>query len=194
MIQPRGISPDERCVRDFVGVAECGLEDHSYLTPVYSDIMGGEGWVWASGGSFVYWDDDRIDTDPLFVAAENGDLRLQFDSPCVDAGSNVRIGQDIGDMDGDGNVIELAMYDVTGASPIERTTADMGAYEIQFGDLDCDGLIDFRDINPFVLALASPGAYAAAYPDCDLRMADLNANGEADFGDINPFVARLSTN
>jgi hypothetical protein len=60
------------------------------------------------------------------------------------------------------------------------------------GDLNCDGTVDFRDINPFVLALSNPSGYAAAYPDCDIQNGDINTDGSIDFADINPFVAVLS--
>lgn len=61
------------------------------------------------------------------------------------------------------------------------------------GDLNCDTRVDFGDINPFVLALTNPTAYAATFPDCDIQTGDVDANGLVDFGDINPFV-RLLTN
>jgi len=32
------------------------------------------------------------------------------------------------------------------------------------GDLNCDGTINFGDINPFVQTLADPDGYVAAYP------------------------------
>jgi hypothetical protein len=60
------------------------------------------------------------------------------------------------------------------------------------GDLNCDGAINFDDINPFVLALGDPAGYAVAYPDCDILNADCNSDGQVDFDDINPFVAILS--
>ena len=59
-------------------------------------------------------------------------------------------------------------------------------------DLNCDGVVNFGDINPFVLALSNQTAYAARYPNCDVMLADCNGDGVVDFGDINPFVARLS--
>jgi hypothetical protein len=60
------------------------------------------------------------------------------------------------------------------------------------GDVNCDGRLDFGDINPFVLALSNPAAYAATFPDCPLSQADCNRDGVVNFGDINPFVARLT--
>jgi hypothetical protein len=60
------------------------------------------------------------------------------------------------------------------------------------GDLNCDGVIDFDDINPFVLALSDPVAYQAAYPNCNLLNGDCDFDGDVDFDDINAFVALLS--
>jgi hypothetical protein len=59
-------------------------------------------------------------------------------------------------------------------------------------DLNCDGRVDFGDINPFVLALSNPGGYSQTYPQCHLINADINGDGTVDFGDINPFVALLT--
>jgi C1A family cysteine protease len=59
------------------------------------------------------------------------------------------------------------------------------------GDLNCDGVVDFGDINPFVTALTNPVQYPALYPDCDIMNADMNQDGSVDFGDINPFVNAL---
>lgn len=60
------------------------------------------------------------------------------------------------------------------------------------GDLNCDGNVDFGDINPFVLALTNPAGYEAAFPNCDIMNGDINGDGRVDFGDINPFVALLT--
>jgi hypothetical protein len=60
------------------------------------------------------------------------------------------------------------------------------------GDLNCDGVVNFDDINAFVLALSGAAGYEAAYPDCDLKLADCNGDGAVNFDDINAFVAILS--
>ena len=60
------------------------------------------------------------------------------------------------------------------------------------GDMNCDSVVDFGDINPFVLALSNPAAYSAAYPACDIANGDVNGDESVDFGDINPFVGLLS--
>jgi hypothetical protein len=60
------------------------------------------------------------------------------------------------------------------------------------GDLNCDGVVDNFDIDPFVLALTDPEAYAAAFPDCDINNADTNGDGLVNNFDIDAFVALLS--
>ncbi len=61
------------------------------------------------------------------------------------------------------------------------------------GDLNCDGQVDFGDINPFVLRLSNPSAYALQYPDCPDANGDINDDGTVGFADINPFVQLMST-
>ncbi len=60
------------------------------------------------------------------------------------------------------------------------------------GDLNCDGLLNAFDIDPFVLALTDPAAYAAAYPNCDFILADINGDGLVNAFDIDPFVQLLT--
>lgn len=56
-------------------------------------------------------------------------------------------------------------------------------------DMNCDGHVDNFDIDPFVLALTTPAAYAAAFPDCDLQNGDVNGDGVVNNFDIDVFVA-----
>jgi hypothetical protein len=84
--------------------------------------------------------------------------------------------------------LDLATSDNT-ASPIAY---DIAVEQRSIGDLNCDGSVDFADINPFVLALANPGGYKAQYPDCDILNADINGDSQVDFADINPFVGLLT--
>ncbi len=60
------------------------------------------------------------------------------------------------------------------------------------GDLNCDGLINAFDIDPFVLALTDPELYAEMYPDCDYMLADINGDGLVNAFDIDPFVQLLT--
>ncbi len=63
---------------------------------------------------------------------------------------------------------------------------------IMRGDVNCDGQVDFRDINPFVLLLTNPDAWHATFPGCPTINGDINGDGVVDFRDINPFVLLLS--
>lgn len=60
------------------------------------------------------------------------------------------------------------------------------------GDVNCDGVRSFADINPFVLAVSDEAGYRAQYPDCDWLNADCNGDGVVSYADINPFVALLA--
>jgi len=64
--------------------------------------------------------------------------------------------------------------------------------ELLVGDLNCDGTVDFGDINPFILALSNPGIYATTYPLCDIMSGDINGDSAVDFQDINPFINLLT--
>jgi predicted extracellular nuclease len=54
------------------------------------------------------------------------------------------------------------------------------------GDCNCDGIIDFDDINAFVAAMSGG-------TPCSAENCDVNNDGVIDFDDINPFVEALST-
>jgi hypothetical protein len=159
------------------------------ITVGYSDVQGGAEAIESAPNNHLYWLDGNIDTDPWFVDAAAGDYRLQSNSLCIDAGDP-------------GFVPEPGETDLDGHSRVwdgddnGSVIVDMGAYEFGahlYGDLNCDGTVSFGDINPFVLTLTNPTAYAQQYPDCDIRGADINGDGVVDFGDINPFVELLSS-
>jgi hypothetical protein len=59
------------------------------------------------------------------------------------------------------------------------------------GDLNCDGVVDFFDIDPFVTVLVDPAGYATAYPSCDPQQGDIDDDGFVNFFDIDPFVELL---
>ncbi len=61
------------------------------------------------------------------------------------------------------------------------------------GDLNCDHVVNFGDINPFVLALLDPIAYGTTYPDCNIMNGDINGDQSVDFQDINPFIQLLTS-
>lgn len=62
---------------------------------------------------------------------------------------------------------------------------------VPLGDLNCDGLVNNFDVDPFVLALTNPPEYATAHPGCDIWGADANRDGAINNFDIDAFVALL---
>lgn len=69
------------------------------------------------------------------------------------------------------------------------TTGPVGC----LGDTDCDGDVDFFDIDPFVAKLGCPGAGTDCDAACPWSNADVDQDGDVDFFDIEPFVALLGT-
>ncbi len=59
------------------------------------------------------------------------------------------------------------------------------------GDTNCDGAVNFFDIDPFILALFDPAAYAGEFPDCSILRADTSGDGGVNFFDIDPFLTIL---
>ncbi|MEW6252289.1 MAG: EF-hand domain-containing protein [Planctomycetota bacterium] len=78
-------------------------------------------------------------------------------------------------------------------SPVSRATANLDGASFSFtvgapicrGDCDCDGYVNFNDINPFVAVLG--GGQPCRFENCDI-----NGDGQINFDDINPFVELLS--
>lgn len=65
------------------------------------------------------------------------------------------------------------------------------------GDPNCDGWIDFGDVNPFVLALSSRPEWQNRCPNCPEQNADVGGDGQyasvCGFGHTNPFVELPTT-
>ncbi len=61
------------------------------------------------------------------------------------------------------------------------------------GDMNCDGSVDFDDIDLFVEALGYAGGAGWPYPECPWTNGDANGNGDVTFDDIDPFVALIGT-
>jgi hypothetical protein len=61
------------------------------------------------------------------------------------------------------------------------------------GDANCDGQLDFGDINPFVRMITDPVGWQQQYPGCPFANGDINRDCAVGFGDINLFVALLAS-
>ena len=90
--------------------------ENSDTTVLYTNIQSG----WPGLGN--------IDALPMFVDLDNGDLRLQPASPCIDAGDNTAVPQDVvTDLDGNPRFLEIPETPDTGHG--ELPIVDMGAFE-----------------------------------------------------------------
>lgn len=62
------------------------------------------------------------------------------------------------------------------------------------GDVNCDGAVTFKDIDPFVARLGCPNSNpTACNTGCTWQNADINGDGAVTFADIDPFVGKLGT-
>ncbi len=79
-----------------------------------------------------------------------------------------------------------------GWSADQNTNGTPDECEKHAGDLNCDGVVDLVDINPFVLLMTNYQAYLATFPYCLAINGDIDNDGQITFADINPFVLLLS--
>jgi hypothetical protein len=59
------------------------------------------------------------------------------------------------------------------------------------GDMNCDGLRNGDDVQPFVLALLDPAGYAAAHPACVRKNGDFNGDELVTVSDVGQFSNAL---
>jgi hypothetical protein len=136
------------------------------MTVRYSDVQGN----WRGEGN--------IDADPLFADPGNDDYHLLPGSPCIGTGDPGTFGVGLVDLDGEPRVM--------------GGRVDMGVDEFTdrpfvFGDMNCDGVRNGADIDPFFLGLGDPAAYAAQYPACNRMNGDCNDDGAFNGADIDVF-------
>jgi hypothetical protein len=94
-------------------------------------------------------------------------------------------------VDGDGNVGDawVQMREFNRKPNNEWAFSIRGRIEFSgIGDCNCDGEVDFGDIDAFVIALTDPGIYEETYPGCNWRSADVNCDGRITFDDVEPFT------
>jgi hypothetical protein len=149
---------------------------------------------WFNPDQAVYFDLSADMTGPEVVLDA---WKLVIDQHDVDYLVQVILGTDYGDANLDGVVdaADLAIVQAHLGQPGGWAAGNFNGDELVDtddlapfacpGDADCDGDIDFDDINPFVAALSG------ATP-CNPFNVDITGDGVIDFGDINPFVALLS--
>jgi hypothetical protein len=88
---------------------------------------------------------------------------------------------------------KTVVYDGETPGKVVTGTIDTESFGItQPGDMDCDGDVDFDDIDGLVDALVGQNVYEANWPGCNWWNADCDCNGKIEFEDIDAFVDRLT--
>jgi len=87
---------------------------------------------------------------------------------------------------------DAGQYDVLVANACGEVISDPATLTVwPVGDVNCDGIVSFADIDPFVAAMRGQEPYYQQQPDCNWHNADCNRDGQIDWRDINPFVTLL---
>ena len=173
-----------------------GSSNPMTMSVLYSDVWGGQAAVYVEGDSTLIWGDGNIDADPLFADPNDADYHLSAGSPCIDAGCNCAVPEDLADLDGDGVLWEYVPFDLDGEGRFFDDSdtpdtgsglppiVDMGAYEFGGSDLppcrgDLDGDLDV-DSHDLVVLLGHYGMTEGATGadgdmDCDgdVQLSDL---------------------
>ncbi len=163
----------------------------------------------AAHGSFITALSTTVEgqsADPKFVTMKGADgiggnfddnLRLQANSPCIDAGNNTLVSVDSWDFDGDLNYSEKWSQDIdgnprlidsvlvadTGVGP--APIIDRGAYEAQnacLADFNHDGFVNGDDYD----------AFASAFEAADIA-ADLNNDSFVNGDDYDMFASHFES-
>lgn len=79
------------------------------------------------------------------------------------------------------------------ASPTEEPEPSPTEEEFLLGDMDCDGVVNDNDLNPFVTAVVSKTDYEAEFPDCRWLNGDINGDGSVNVRDIDGFNQLLGS-
>ncbi len=95
----------------------------------YSDVQGGQNVVFGENGTTT-WGDGNINSNPLFVDAENGDFHLTAYSPCIDAGNPE------GAADPNNSPVEMGAYFFDGVRLYHTWWILLGAHSANANDVD----------------------------------------------------------
>lgn len=101
-----------------------------------------------------------------------------------------------GGLNGDVVFMQWQIQDPAGVGGVARSrvaqlTLFCNNCPATIGDMNCDGVVNILDVNPFILALEDPAGYVAQFPGCNIESGDMNGDGAVDILDINPLVALI---
>jgi hypothetical protein len=153
-------------------------------------------WTNKDNIKIIIWAQEPQDSGPPTNPAEVYQAcTLHWPLPAPDCNANgIPDSQDLlngTSEDCNGNGIPDECDIMSGVSDDENDNGIPDECEVLLGDVNCDGVVNFGDINPFVLLMTSLMEWQAAYPDCPVANGDCNQDGQISFGDINPFIALL---
>ncbi len=140
------------------------------------------------GDRDVAFTSEEVGTQLVSILLNTGGAGLSFTGPLSYTTQSGPIGVALPDFDSDGDPDVVVANNLT--TTISRFRNGTCARRSK-GDLNCDGVVNFDDIDAFVLAVLGPVAYRQRYPDCPLPLADLTGDGRVNFDDISPFVERV---
>lgn len=124
-----------------------------------------------------YWPDANIDSDPEFVDATAGDLRLRPCSPARQSADDLLLPTDALDADSSGTITEALPVDLALDARVLGGLLDMGAFEASCpADLTGDGTVSGADMGALLAAWG-----ACSSPFCP---ADLDCNGIVSGSDL----------
>jgi len=138
----------------------------------------------------------NINSDPDFFAS--GNYHLSSDSPCIDAGDDELVPDDVTDIDDDSNTGETLPWDIDEQDRI-ITTVEIGADETDYececlGDLNGDDQRDLEDLQDLSGRLSAVGSPFIVYPwDAENwhPCGDMNEDDQMDLDDLQALSALL---
>ncbi|MHC4499590.1 MAG: right-handed parallel beta-helix repeat-containing protein, partial [Planctomycetota bacterium] len=166
--------PSYSCIQDWIGGGTGNIaDDPCFVYPGY--------WADANDPNIIV---EPNDPNAVWV---DGNYRLRWDSPCIDAGDNNSVPADTNDLDGDGNTIEPIPFDLGGLSrfiedlctvdsgnpsTVGPPVVDMGAYEFLPADIDGSGAVNLYDLSMLALYWGETGCgrCSGANLNCDIKV------------------------
>ena len=126
---------------------------------------------------FVFQNDISLFSVDRENSPENAGRLTQADGTFSITGLSFAVGDTISFVVGNNGAVGGDESALQASVSIERS-------DVLLGDANCDGVIDFLDIVPFIELLSTGGFKAQA---------DIDQNGEVDFLDIAPFISILNS-
>jgi predicted outer membrane repeat protein len=144
-------------------VGATGVTSAATVTVGHSIVEAGQAGIVLEGSGTLNWLAGNLSSDPLFIDAAAGNLRLSSGSPAIDAADNTALPPDIlTDRDGNPRFVDDPATPDTGIPGGAGGTAiaDIGAYEFQACYANCDSsttspILNVEDFICFIAEFAA---------------------------------------